>query len=162
MALSFTASKKPHSWGITWYYQQQYTFSSNPIWRVAAMLDLLITETSNQTNNVTIVFSMVEKLTFRHITQSFKSVYMALTHLHNSPQNWGFGPLYRIKLPPWGYFCTWYFGFHWNFATGWGWVVGWLVGLGLGVGGWGVGVGVVGVGVGVVGGVARDPSYLRD
>ena len=35
-------------------------FWQNPIWLLAAILDLLITETSNQNKNVTIVLSMVE------------------------------------------------------------------------------------------------------
>ena len=99
---------KPVSRGITWCYTRPYAiFRQNPMWHLAAILNLLITEPSNQNTNVTIVLSMVE------------NPHLDILHCHsnrfiwhwlicpNSPQNWAFRALYRAKLPPWGYFCTW-------------------------------------------------------
>ena len=41
-------------------YATVSNFRQKPIWRLAAILNLLITEPSNQNTNVTIVLSMVE------------------------------------------------------------------------------------------------------
>ena len=99
---------KPVSRGITWCYTRpQAIFRQNPIWRLAAILNLLITEPSNQNTNVTIVLSMVEDphLDILHGHSNRFIRYRLICP--NSTQNWAFGPLYRAKWPPWGYFCTW-------------------------------------------------------
>ena len=82
------------------------------MWRLAAILDFLITETSDQNKNVTIVLSMVE---YPHLDILHGHSNQFIWHwliCPNSPQNWAFGTLYRAKWPPWGIFALGNICFH--------------------------------------------------
>ena len=94
------------------------------MWRLAAILDLLTTEASIQ-KKCHHRTQHGRKTPFRHITRSFKSVYMAVTHLPEFPSKLGPWATISGKWPPWGYFCTFVpinlvvigtSGYHWNFA----------------------------------------------
>ena len=87
-------------------------FSQNPMWWLAAIFDLMITETSNQNKHVTIVLSMVET---PHLDISHGHSNRFIWHwlfCPNSSQNGALGPYIGPNDPHGGIFALGNMCFH--------------------------------------------------